>query len=305
MSNKSFSELRSQSSNVAAIAKQLVDKNTKKSYDDNRFWQAALDKAGNGQALIRFLPAPKDESDSYVQFWSHGFKGPGGWFIENCPTTLGLQCPVCEDNGLHWNQGEEGQKFVRERGSKRKLNYITNVLVIKDPANPENEGKVFLFKYGQKIQQKYDDAIVPPFEGDEAYLPYDLWTGANFKLRIVKKDGYANFDQSTFEGRSPVTGSDEALEAIWKSEFSLKEFIDPEKKFKQYNELAKQLARALGASAGNLGGKTIEESLQAISGKTIEVSAPKAVEEVNKEELESIDVSASSDDIESLRNLIK
>ena len=305
MTNKSFSELRKQSSNIDKIAKQLKDSEGKKNYDDNRFWQAALDKAGNGQADIRFLPAPQGEDLSYVKYWSHGFKGAGGWFIENCPTTLGLPCPVCEDNGVHWNEGEEGQKFVRERKSKRKLNYITNVLVLKDPANPENEGKVFLFKYGQKIQQKYMDAITPPFAGDEAYLPYDLWEGANFKLRIAKVAGFANFDQSSFGNRAPVKGTDAELEAIWKSQYSLTEFVNPETKFKSYADLKKGLDRALGGHNGaTLGGKTIEESLQAISaGRTTAAPKPAAVEEIESEELETIDV--SSDDVESLRDLIK
>lgn len=302
--NKSFSELRKQSSNIDKIAKQLKDSEGKKNYDDNRFWKAALDKAGNGQADIRFLPAPQNEQLSYVKYFSHNFKGPGGWFIENCPTTLGLPCPVCEDNGVHWNEGEEGQKFVRTRQSKRKLHYVTNVLVLKDPANPENEGKVFLFTYGSKIHKKYADAISPPFAGDKAYLPYDLWTGANFRLRISKVAGYANFDQSSFENPSQVAGSDADLETIWKSEYALSEFVDPEKKFKPYADLKKRLDRALGSSTGSsLGGKTIEESLQSISaGRTTQ--APVVSETVDDEELERID-DVSSDDIESLKDLIK
>lgn len=304
MTNKSFSELRKQSSNISQIAKQLKDAEGKKNYDDDRFWSAALDKAGNGQALIRFLPAPQNEEASFVKFWSHGFKGAGGWFIEKCPTTLGLPCPLCEDNGVHWNEGEEGIKLVRERKSKRKLNFISNILVLKDPANPDNEGKVFLFKYGQKIHQKYMDALTPPFEGDEAYLPYDMWTGANFKLRIVKKDGFANFDQSSFESRGAVKGADAELEAIWKAEHSLNEFINPETQFKSYDDLAKQLARALGGRNTGLAGKTIEESLQAITPKATHAkSAP--VTTVDDDELESLDAVTSSDDIESLRDLIK
>lgn len=302
---KSFSELRQQSSNIDKIAKQLKDSEGKKNYDDNRFWKAALDKAGNGQADIRFLPAPQGEQLSYVKYFSHNFKGLGGWFIENCPTTLGLPCPVCEDNGVHWNEGEDGQKFVRTRQSKRKLHYVTNVLVLKDPANPENEGKVFLFTYGAKIHKKYADAISPPFAGDKAYLPYDLWAGANFRLRISKVAGFANFDQSSFESQGPVSGNDADLEAIWKSEYPLAEFVDPEKKFKPYADLKKRLDKALGGQGqSDLGGKTIEESLQSISaGRTVSAPVEKAVADDADEELESIDI--SSDDVESLRDLIK
>lgn len=308
MTTKSFSELRKQSTNIEKIAKQLKDSTSKKNYDDSRFWKAQLDKAGNGAADIRFLPAPQDEENTFVQYWDHFYKGPGGHYVENCPTTLGNPCPMCEDNTRHWKEGKEGEDFVRGRGSKRQLHYISNVLVLRDHANPENEGKVFLFKYGSKLHEKYMNAIIPKFEGDEGYLPYDLWKGANFKLRISKVAGYSNFDASVFDGRSAIKGTEEELEAIWQSEHSLKEFVDPTK-FKAYDVLHSKLAKVLSGSSA--APKTIEETLNQVTAPqpSRTVSAPKTraatAPSTRGTEIETLEsLSSDSDDIESLKQLL-
>ena len=287
--NTSFSDLRKQSANIEKIAQNIKDKEGTKNYEDNRFWLAALDKAGNGMADIRFLPPPKDEDASYVRFYNHGFKAPGGWVFEKCPTTIGLDCPICEDNGRHWNSGDEGQKFVRKRGSSRRANYVTNVLVIKDPANPENEGKVFLFRYGVKIHKKYMDAITPPFESDKAYLPYDFWEGANFKLRITKEGDFFNFDQSSFENQSPLNDSDKELEEIWKSQYSLFEFINPETQFNSYEEIQKNLDKKLKSSSQRVNEENLDEVLKAPVGKTFTTPKDADVEPLKEsDELENL-----------------
>lgn len=309
---QSFSDLRKQSKNIEQVQKTLKNSEGKKDYKDARFWKAALDKTGNGEAVIRFLPAPPNEDLSYVKLWSHFFNGPGGYYIENCPTTVGLDCPCCEDNGVHWKSGDAGMAFVRNRGSKRHLEYITNVLVVKDPANPENEGKVFLFKYGAKIHKKYMDAISPEFASDEPYLPYDLDGGANFKLRINRIKGgdgksYASFDQSTFDARGPIKGTDAELEVIWRSQHSLSEFVNPETQFKTYDALATKLTKATSPAKGK--SQNISQSFEPVAGTptSLENTNSNSVEETDENILdtEKLDEVSIDDDVESLRNLIK
>jgi hypothetical protein len=213
--------------------------------DDTRFWQPEVDKDGNGYAVIRFLDAPQGEDSPWVRIWSHGFKGPTGkWYIENSLTTLGQADPVSELNSQLWNTGTEANKeIVRKR--KRKLNYISNIQVVTDPKHPENNGKVFLFKYGKKIYDKIKDVMSPPAEfADEVPMnPFDFWGGANFKLKIRKVEGYRNYDKSEFEKPSPI-GTDEEIKAIWENEYPLQEFLDP-KNFKPYDELKRNLERVL------------------------------------------------------------
>jgi hypothetical protein len=264
MSIKNFSELRKNSGNFETLAKTLKDQETRKSFKDPRdeyFWRAAVDKLGNGEAVIRFLPAPEGEDLPWVQLWSHSFQNQtnGKWYIENCPTTIGGQCPLCEDNGEHWHKGEEGEKFVRERKSARKLSYIANIYVVNDPANPENNGKVFLFKFGAKIHGKIKQCIDPQFKTDTPWNPSDLWEGANFKLRITKdlKSKQTTYDSSAFDVRGPLSKDDAALENIWKQEYSLTQFIEA-KEFKSYEDLKKRLDFVLGAKQST---KTIEDKI--------------------------------------------
>jgi hypothetical protein len=208
----------------------------------------ATDKAGNGYAIIRFLPAPGGEDVPFVRLFTHGFKGPGGWYIENSLTTIGQQDAIAELNTRLWNSGIESDKET-VRKQKRQLNYYSNIYVVKDPANPANEGKVFLFRYGKKIFDKITDLMNPQFEDEKPVDPFNLWTGANFKLKIRKYEGYPNYDKSEFDTAGPLLDDDDALEAIWKSEYSLKELLDP-KNFRTYDELKRRLDRALGLTAG-------------------------------------------------------
>jgi hypothetical protein len=211
---------------------------------DDRFWKPEVDKAGNGYAVIRFLPEPENEDVPFVRVWDHGFQGPGGWFIENSLTTLGQKCPMSEYNSMLWNSGIESNKD-KVRKQKRRLSFTSNIYVVKDPAHPENEGKVFLYKYGKKIFDKLNDMMNPQFEDESPINPFDLWEGADFKLKIRNVEGYRNYDKSEFEKPAPLLDDDAALEAIWKSENSLAEFIDP-KNFKTYEELQTKLNRVLG-----------------------------------------------------------
>lgn len=220
------------------------------SKDDTRFWQPEVDKAGNGMAVIRFLSAPAVDGDDalpWVRLFSHGFQGPGGWLIDNCLTTLNEKCPVCEHNSVLWNSGiKANQEIVRKQ--KRKLTYIANILVISDPKHPENEGQVKLFKFGKKIFDKISEAMNPEFPDEEPLNPFDFWAGANFKLKIRNVEGYRNYDKSEFDSPEALfDGDDTKLEALWKSEYSLKEFVD-QKQFKSYDQLKGRLEKVLGSA---------------------------------------------------------
>lgn len=211
---------------------------------DNRLWQPTVDKAGNGYAVIRFLPAPPNEDMPFVRMWSHGFQGPGGWYIENSLSTIGKPDPVGEMNSKLWNSGIDSDKAI-VRKQKRQLSFFSNIYVVKDPSNPENEGKVFLFKYGKKIFDKINDVMNPQFPDEKPVNPFDLWSGANFNLKIRKVEGYRNYDKSEFSSPAPLLDDDNAMEKIWQSEYSLAEIIDP-KNFKSYDELKARLNKVLG-----------------------------------------------------------
>ena len=215
--------------------------------EDNRFWTPSVDKAGNGYAVIRFLPAPKGEDIPWVRLFSHGFQGPGGWFIENSLTTLNKKDPVSEYNSTLWNRGDEAGK-EQARKQKRRLTYMSNIYVVKDPANPDNDGKVFLFRYGKKLFDKINDIMNPEFEDESPVNPFDLWEGANFKMKIRNLEGYRNYDKSEFDKPTPLSEDEETLERVWSSEHSLNEFLDP-KNFKSYNELKMRLDKVLGSVA--------------------------------------------------------
>ena len=214
---------------------------------DDRLWKPEVDKVGNGFAVLRFLPAPEGEDLPWAKMYSHAFQGPGGWYIENSLTTLGQKDPVSEHNRELWNSGIESNKDV-VRKQKRKLSYYANVYVVKDPTNPHNEGSVFLYKFGKKIFDKIMEAMQPEFEDETPINPFDFWQGANFKLKIVKKDGYWNYDKSEFAAPSPLLDDDDALEAIWNKEYSLAELVAPDQ-FKSYDDLKKRLDMVLGKKA--------------------------------------------------------
>ena len=243
----SFANLKKQSklgSLTQKLVKEVEKMNNTNGNQDDRLWKLECDKSGNGYAVIRFLPAPNGEDLPFVKLYSHAFQGPGGWYIENSLTTLGQKDPVSEFNSQLWNNGTDAGKDTA-RKQKRKLTYISNIYVVKDPANPENEGKTFLYKYGKKIFDKLTAAMQPEFEDEEAIDPFDFWQGANFKLKAKNVAGYRNYDSSEFAAVSPLLKDDEALEAIWKKEHSLEEHVAADQ-FKSYDELKTRLNYVLG-----------------------------------------------------------
>lgn len=277
MANNSFQDLKKNSSKSIETLQNEINKLAnpqQAAQDDEKFWKPSVDKVGNGQATIRFLPPPRGEDVPFVRIFSHGFKGPtGSWYIENSLTTLGQQDPVSEYNTQLWNSGVESDKDVA-RAQKRQLSFYSNIYVVKDFANPENDGKVFLYRYGKKIFDKIQEAMNPPFEGDEPINPFDFWEGANFKLRIKKVGGFWNYDSSEFEAPS-VLASDKELEKIWKQQHSLQKLLDPSN-FKSYDELKAQLNRVIGgqqfkaAQAEPTVGKMIEPPAQPAKASKLE-----------------------------------
>ena len=244
----SFSDLKKKSS-LGSLTSKLVQEvekmnSTGGGSSDERLWKPEVDKAGNGFAVIRFLSAPQGEDLPWAKVYTHAFQGPGGWFIDNCLTTINQNCPVCEANRELWNTGSKAnQEIVRDR--KRKLSYYSNIYVVQDKAHPENEGKVFLYKYGKKIFDKIMAAMKPEFDDETPINPFDFWEGANFKVKITKKDGYWNYDKSEFGSQEPLSDDDDVMEAIWKKTYSLAEFTDAEK-MKSYEQLDARLKSVLG-----------------------------------------------------------
>jgi hypothetical protein len=249
---------------------------------DERFWYPEQDKAGNAYAVIRFLDAPKVDGDDglpFVHLFSHGFQGPGGWYIENSLTTLGQNDPVSEYNSKLWNSGVEANKEIA-RKQKRRLTYIANILVVEDSAHPENNGQIKLFKFGKKIFDKIQEKLEPQFKDEKSVNVFNFWEGANFKLKIRKVEGYVNYDKSEFEAPSPVAGSDKEIEKIWENEHSLKAFIAPDQ-FKSYDQLKARLDKVLGittsavsdAPAATEQAEPIEEEVPFVPGKTVELPA--------------------------------
>lgn len=257
-----FKDLKKNSTSMATKLQEELEKSNKTNdYKDDRFWRPTLDSASNGYAVIRFLPAVEGEDIPWVKLYSHAFKGKGGWFIHNCPTTIGQKCPVCEANSDLWNSGTESDKRIA-RDRKRKLNYVSNILVVEDPAAPQNKGKVFLFKYGKKIFEKIQEQMNPEFDDETAVNPFDFWKGANFKLKIRKVEGYVNYDKSEFSAAAPLLDGDDAkLEALWKTQYALKPFVDA-KEFKTYPELKTKLVDALGNDVRSTGGDESEDTIE-------------------------------------------
>ena len=254
-----FSALkRNSQQSLSKLTEELSKINEKgggKSSEDNRFWKPTVDKAGNGYAEIRFLPAPGDEDMPFVRIWDHGFQGPTGkWYIENSLTTIGKNDPVSEYNSELWAMSEDDNSPSRKqaRAQKRRLHFLANIYVVNDKGNPENNGKVFLFKFGKKIFDKLNDLMNPQFDDETPVNPFDFWGGATFKLKIRQVEGYRNYDKSEFSDPAPLLDDDAELEAIWKQEHSLKAFLAPEN-FKTYDELKKKLNEVLG-----LAGRTVE-----------------------------------------------
>ena len=259
----SISALRNQSSLdklLAQVQKDETPTTDKKSYVDERLWKPQVDKAGNGYAVIRFLPASKDEEMPWVRVWNHAFQGPTGqWYIENSLTTINQKDPVSEYNTQLWNSGVESDKEIA-RKQKRKLQYYSNIYVVSDSVNPSNQGKVFLFRYGKKIFDKLSEAMQPAFEDETPINPFDLWEGANFKLKIRKVDGYWNYDKSEFDKPSKLNDNDDEMEKIWNTQYSLKDFTAPSN-FKSYDELKTRLDAVITGSVttGKSAAQMVEE----------------------------------------------
>ena len=293
----SFANLKRNSSQFDKLTKAVESVNNQSteagSKDDTRFWQPEVDKAGNGMAVIRFLPAPSIDGEDglpWVRVFNHGFQGPGGWYIENSLTTLNQKDPVSEYNSTLWNSGIEANKEIA-RKQKRKLTYIANILVISDPANPSNEGEIKLYKFGKKIFDKISEAMNPEFADETPVNPFDMWEGANFKLKIRNVEGYRNYDKSEFADKSALfDGDDSKLEELWKKEYSLKEFLEP-KQFKPYEVLKARLDKVLGFDGGAVAPKTKAEDAS-VSRK------------LSEDDLERIDrKSVADDDLDYFKSL--
>ena len=273
---------RNRGSNISKIIKaaEATNSGETKSYVDDRIWQPTVDKAGNGYAVIRFLPGT-EENIPFVRYWDHGFKGPTGqWYIENSLTSIGQNDPVGELNSRLWNSGIESDKD-RARTQKRRLHYVTNIYVVSDPSAPQNEGKVFLYKFGKKIFDKIYDLMNPAFADETPIDPFDFWEGADFKLKIRNVEGYRNYDKSEFSSAAPLLNADEAkLEEVYGKLHDLSEFTNP-KNYKPYDELKAKLMRVLGEQA-TAGAYTVKEE--------IKLNNPEpAVEPVTAEDLSSDD----------------
>lgn len=287
MSN--FASLKKSSADIGRLTKEIEKINAPAEgggKDDTRFWSPEVDKAGNGYAVIRFLPAPAIDGDDalpWVRIFNHGFKGPSGkWYIENSLTTIGQKDPVSEYNSQLWNSSSDDSSPARKqvREQKRRLTYIANIMVITDPKNPENEGQVKLFKFGKKIFDKITLAMNPQYEDEKPMNPFDLWNGANFKIKIRQVEGYRNYDLSGFDSPSALSDDDAKLEKIWKSEHSLKEFTDA-KNFKSYEELKRKMNDVLGINGQITDSVTQSASITGLTQKpSFEAAKPrKSVED--------------------------
>lgn len=277
--------------NLMKEVEKIANPQSGESKGDDRYWQPEVDKAGNGYAVIRFLAPPKGEELPWVRVWNHGFQGPTGkWYIENSLTTIGKPDPVSEYNTELWNSGSEANKEIA-RKQKRKLTYITNILIVQDSKHPENEGKVFLYKFGKKIFDKIKDVAEPQFEDEKPLNPFDFWEGANFKLKIRNVEGYRNYDKSEFDSPSPLSEDDSVIESVWSKQYSLLPLVDPNdpKLFKSYDFLKDKLQKVL---AGNtvatpraedisLDNDPIEETTRVAKTQVVSVPKPAPKKEVD------------------------
>ena len=264
MSFNSLAELRGSRSTFDTLVKEVekISNSQFSNNEDTRFWQPEVDKVGNGYAVIRFLPAPKGEDMPWVRIFHHGFDGPTGrWYIENSLTTLNKPDPVSELNAELWKTGLDSDKDT-VRKQKRRLTYTSNILVVNDPAHPENNGKVKLFKFGKKIFDKITDVMKPQFPGEEPINPFDFWKGANFELKIRKIEGFRNYDKSEFKDPTPISNDDNVIEAIWNQQSSLLEFLDA-KNFKTYEELKAHLQKVLAGSSSKVKAENVDLSAPA------------------------------------------
>lgn len=296
MTKNTFDQLKKNSNNLSKdLFSKLEKSKEKKSYNDDRFWKAKQDAAGNASAIIRFLPSP-DTPEPFVQIWSHGFENNGKYFIHNCPTTLGKPCPCCEANTALWNSGIDSDKDIA-RDRKRKLSFISNILVVNDPANPANNGKVFLFKYGKKIHEKILDVMAPEAATDEPVDVFNMFEGVNFRLKIKKVSGYTNFDSSMFDQKITAIcdGDEDQMREVFASAHSLAEFI-AEDQFKSYDKLEEEFAKVLGNTVNRK--STIEDRSADEEDEDTQAQLEKMIEEkINNKKTTKKSVEEDEDDI--------
>ena len=296
----SFASLKKSNFGDLLAKAENLNKTETKGGADERLWKPEVDKAGNGYAVIRFLPAPDGEDLPWAQVWSHAFQGPGGWYIENSLTTLGKKDPVSDLNRELWNSGIDADKETA-RKQKRKLNYYSNIYVVKDSANPQNEGKVFLYRYGKKIFDKIMEAMQPEYEDETAINPFDFWAGANFKLKLKKVAGYWNYDSSEFASASTLGDfADDRLEEIYSKTHSLAAFTDPSN-FKTYEELQKRLNTVLNTKKQpRVDMETEENELEDMSEgrgfNSPDIMASRPAPEPVREEIKPRETSSDDDD---------
>ena len=273
----SFAELKRKSQSSFSFLQKELEKSSSNKNVDERFWKPEVDASGNGYAVIRFLPAPDGETVPWAKLYSHAFQGPGGWYIENSLTTIGDKDPVGEVNRRLWNSGEDADKETA-RKQKRKLFYYSNILGVKDPKHPENEGKTFLYKYGKKIHDKILAAMQPEFQDEEPINVFDLWEGANFKLKIKKVAGFWNYDSSEFDSVSAISADDSELETTWKSQQSLEAFTSKDQ-FKSYEDLERRLNLVLAIGQRPVAPTVDDEEYEVVAPPTPVAAAPTPVKE--------------------------
>jgi hypothetical protein len=282
MSFENLKRNRDQIQKLVSAAESVGGSTEKKSYVDERVWKPTVDKAGNGYAVLRFLPATEGAELPWVRYWDHGFKGPTGlWYIENSLTSIGQTDPVGELNSRLWNTGNDSDK-EKARAQKRRLHYVTNVLVVQDPSAPHNEGKVFLYKFGKKIFDKIMDSMQPEFADEDPVNPFDMWEGAEFKLKIRNVEGYRNYDKSEFSSQSALyDGDDSRLESVYNQLHNLNEFTEPSN-YKTYDELKSKLMKVLGEEA-TAGAYTVKQETQ--MNEPVSAPEPQKLEPVTADQL--------------------
>lgn len=285
-----FKDLKRGSADSFEKLRQEVEKSNSNKYSkDERYWEPTVDKDGNGSAIIRFLPACEGEEIPFVKYFDHGFKGPTGrWYINLSRTTLGEEDPVSVLNSKLWNSSKDDESDARKmaRAQRRQLHYVSNIKVVRDPGNVANEGKVFLYRYGAKIWKKVNDIMHPEFEGDEPVNPFDMWSGANFRLIIKKENGYRSYESSKFESPKAVADSDEEIEKIWSQTYPLLPEVAPNK-FKTYQELEANLRSVIGNSADLILGETDSAAApaQQSAPRPVETSTPVTTQQKSEDKL--------------------
>ena len=218
--------------------------------EDANVWKPTRDKSGNASAVIRFLPKREGDALPFITKYSYGFStahhnlnagaaDKGKWYIENCLSTIGLPDPVNEANRALRQTGVARDTLIAQARGRR-TNYFANVLIVNDPAAPENNGKVKLFRFGKKIFEKITAEMKPAFEEDTPCNIFDIYAGKNFRLIMKQADGFPNYDSSSF---GPITelcdGNEEKMIEVLNSQHSLSDLISPDK-FKSYEELSRK-----------------------------------------------------------------